>query len=134
MMHHYAIYETHTGKVVAAGHSSNEAVIDLAREGLTDGQSLYVGEIDPTATFLPGGVPAPKLAEPVVITAKDVKGHANRILSYTDWVDIRALNGTPVTQAMTAYRQAVRDRSGEIEAMSPIPADFRNPSYWPVEP
>lgn len=134
MMHHYAVYEAESGTVVAAGKSTNPEIIDLARGGLTEGQALYVGEIDPNTTFLPGGFPASKPVQPAIITAQDVKAHAGRILSYTDWLEIRSISGEPMTPEMAEYRQAVRDRSGEIEAMSPIPADFRDPKYWPVSP
>lgn len=133
-MHHYAIYEADTGRVISAGRSSNPAIIELTRERLEDGQALYEGEIDPNAVYLPGGMPTPKPAVPVIITQQEVKAHAGRILSYTDWQEIRAISGAPMTPEMAAFRQAVRDRSGEIEAMDPIPADFRDASYWPVAP
>lgn len=133
-MHHYAVYKTATGKVVAAGKSTNPAIIDVTREGLSEGHALYEGEIDPDVVYLPDGVPTPKPTQPVLIAPSQVKAHAGRILSYTDWLEIRAISGTPMTPEMAAYRQAVRDRSGEIEAMDPIPADFRDASYWPVAP
>lgn len=131
-MHHYAVYETDTGKVVAAGKSTNEAIIELARSNLTPGQSLYVGEIDPNTTFLPGGFPTPKPAEVRVVTPLEVKAHAGRLLSYTDWVVVKALDtGEPADPAILAKRQAIRDASNAIEAMEPIPADFTDPKYWP---
>lgn len=134
MTHHYAIYETATGNVVGVGRSTNAAIIDLARERLKVGQALYEGEIDPATAFLPGGMPTPKPAAPVVVTPQEVKAHAGRILSYTDWLEIRAASGVQIPPEMIAFRQAVRDRSGEIEVMDPIPTDFRDPKYWPVAP
>lgn len=134
MMHHYAVYEADTGKVISVGRSTNPAAIELTRDRMTAGQALYEGEINPGAVYLPGGVPTRKPDATVVVTPQEVKAHAGRILSYTDWVEIRAINGSPVSREMAAYRQGVRDRSGEIEAMSPIPADFRDANYWPVIP
>jgi hypothetical protein len=131
-MHHYAIYETDTGKVLSVGRSSNRRVIVLARKALAEGQSLYVGEIDPNTTFLPGGVPTPKPEEVRVVTPLEVKAHAGRLLSYTDWVVVKALDtGKPADPAILAKRQAIRDASNALEAMDPIPADFIDPKYWP---
>lgn len=131
-MHHYAVYETETGKVVSAGKSTNRRILVLARNSLNEGQSLYVGEIDPKTTFLPGGVPAPKPAEVRIVTALEVKAHAGRLLSYTDWVVVKALDtGEPADPAIIAKRAAIRAASDAIEAMSPIPADFTDQKYWP---
>src|SRR5690606_31010213 len=121
---HYAVYEADTGKVISAGRSSNPDIIELTRERLATGQALYDGEIDPNAVYLPGGMPTPKPAVPVILTPQEVKAHAGRILSYTGWMELRASTGQQIPPEMIAYRQAVRDRSGEIEAMEPIPADF----------
>jgi len=135
MMHHYAIYEIATGKVVGAGRSNNARVIEVNRNALAEGCALYEGEIDPATTYLPGGVPAPLQPAPVVITAAEVKAHAGRLLSYTDWVVVRALDtGTPADPDVIAYRQAVRDASNALEAMNPIPADFTDPKHWPARP
>lgn len=131
-MHHYAIYDAATGAVLRVGKSTNPAILDV--QVLADGEALHVGEINPGATFLPGGIPTAKPAQAIIVTPQEVKAHAGRILSYTDWLELRASSGQQIPPEMIAYRQAVRDRSGEIEAMEPIPADFRDPSYWPEEP
>lgn len=131
-MHHYAIYETETGKVVSAGKSTNRRILVLARNSLSEGQSLYVGEIDPKATFLPGGVPTPKPVEARVVSPSEVKAFAGRLLSYTDWVVVKALDtGEPADPAIIAKRAAIRAASDAIEAMHPIPTDFTDPKYWP---
>lgn len=131
-MHHYAIYETETGKIVSAGKSSNRRILVLARNTLVDGQSLYVGEIDPKTTFLPDGVPTPKPEEVRIVTALEVKTHAGRLLSYTDWVVVKALDtGEPADPTIIAKRQAIRAASNALEAMDRIPVDFTNPKYWP---
>lgn len=128
-MPHFAIYGP-DGDVRRKLIGSREA----AEIGLADDETVYEGQIDPAKTYLPGGVPTSKQAAPEIVTAADVKAFAGRILSYTDWVDIRSINGPDPSPEMTAYRQAVRDRSGVIEAMTPIPADYRDPKHWPVAP
>lgn len=135
MMHHFAIYDAATGAVRRTGSSTNRRQRVLERRALRPGEAIYcLGPIDAETTYLPGGVATPKPVEIPVIDPREVKQWAGRILAYTDWVDIRSINGEPPSPEMAAYRQAVRDRSGEIEGMDPIPADFRDPKYWPVEP
>jgi len=132
-MHHFAVYEAATGKVLRVGRSSNPRIVEVQR--LAEGEAIYAGEIDPDTQFLPGGFPAPKPPEPVVVPVSEVKAWAGRILSYTDWYVTRQNEGGPqVPEDILAYRQAVRDRSGEIEAMDPIPADFRDAQWWPAQP
>lgn len=133
-MYPFAIYEEQSGKVLRVGRHARPRGLALERRNLNAGEAIYLGEIDPTKTILPGGFPAAKPDEPVTVTADEVKQWAGRILSYTDWLEIRSINGAPVPDDIATYRQAVRDRSGEIETMSPIPADFRDPKWWPEEP
>jgi hypothetical protein len=131
-IHHYTVYETATGKVLAAGRSTNPAIVALARNGLGEGQSLYEGPIDPKTTYLPGGLPTPKPIEIRVVSPLEVKAHAGRLLSYSDWVVVRAMDtGEAADPAIIATRQAIRDASNALEAMEPIPADFTDPKYWP---
>lgn len=132
-LYHFAIYDAATGEVLRQGHGTNPRILEVQR--LADGEALYAGEIDAKTTYLPGGFPAPKPAVAVVVTPGQVKAHAGRILSYSDWYVTRDLEGGgSVPDAMLAYRQAVRDASNAIEAMEPIPADFTDPKYWPVAP
>lgn len=132
-LYHFAIYDKATGEVLRQGKGSSPRLLEVQR--LADGEALYAGEVDAKTTYLPGGFPAPKPAETVIIDPAKVKAHAGRILSYTDWYVSRDLEGGgAMPEAIQAYRQSVRDRSGEIEAMNPIPADFRDPRWWPEEP
>lgn len=132
-MHHFAVYEVATGKVLRTGSGSNPRILNVQK--LAEGEALYVGKIDPATEYLPDGIPAPKPPDVVVVEPAQVKAWAGRILSYTDWYVTRQHEGGPeVPEHILTYRQAVRDRSGEIEAMEPIPADFRDPKYWPAEP
>lgn len=134
-MHHYAIYETATGKVVGMGRSTNLAIVKLARDRLMAGQSLYEGTIDPNTTHLPNGRPSAKPATVRVVTAGEVKDHAGRLLRYTDWYVTRMQETAQAIPAgVLAYRQAVRDASDTIEAMDPIPENFIDAQYWPVSP
>lgn len=130
----YAKYYTATGQILGVWSSTNERAVALATSRLKEGEALHIGQVDAATQYLPGGILTPKPEEPPAIVAADVKAWAGRILSYTDWVDIRSINGAPADPSMLAYRQAVRDASNVIEAMSPIPADYRDPKYWPVAP
>lgn len=128
----FAIYDMATGAVKRTGRSTNPDVLDLERSKLGTGEALFEGEIDPSAEYLPDGVPAPKPVEIVTIDPVEVKAWAGRLLSYTDWYVTRNQEtGAPIPDEVLVYRQAVRDASGIIEAMDPIPVDFRNPGYWP---
>jgi hypothetical protein len=130
-MHHFAVYEASTGRVLRTGRSTNEAA--LALQAHREGEALYVGEIDARTTYLPGGVPTPKEPETVVVTAGEVKAFAGRLLSYTDWyVTRRADTGEDIPAGISAYRQAVREASDALEDMDPIPVDFRDAHYWPA--
>ena len=134
-MHYFAVYRPETGEVLQVSQSTNPAVVDLARERMPEGAALYEGEIDPATTYLPGGMPTPKPDLAPVVTAMEVKAHAGRLLSYTDWYVTRHQEtGADTPSDILAYRQAVRDASGLIEAMEPIPADYRDPKYWPAQP
>jgi hypothetical protein len=132
-MYHFAVYDSATGNVLRMGRSSNERVLEV--QALAEGEALYVGEIDPETTYLPQGIPTPKSPEAAVVTDLEVKALAGRLLSYTDWYVTRQQEGGAAIPAeVLAYRQAVREASNAIEAMDPIPADFRDPKYWPVRP
>ena len=132
-IYHFAVYDEATGQVKRAGRGANSRILEVQQLG--PGEALYAGEIDPTTTYLPGGVPTPKPAQAIVVTAAEVKTYAGRLLSYTDWYVTRQQEGgADIPADILTYRQAVRQASNDIEAMSPIPADFRNPQYWPEAP
>jgi hypothetical protein len=135
MMHHYAVYDLATGAILGAGSSTNERIVDLARKSLKAGQGLYEGRVDPVREYIPNGTPTPRLEPQEVVDAAAVKEWAGRLLRYTDWYVTRQQEtGADIPAAVLAYRQAVRDASGAIEAMDPIPADYRDPKYWPAQP
>ncbi len=135
-VYHYAVFDLESGEVKRLGKSTNRRQRVLERQRLSDGEGIYcLGPIDPKTTYLPGGVPTPKPEEVRVVTPQEVKAHAGRILSYTDWVVVRAMDtGEPADPAILAKRQAIRDASDALEAMDPIPADYRDPKYWPTQP
>lgn len=132
---HYAVYDRVTGKIVSAGRSSNASVLDLLRERLGPSQALYEGEINPNSHYLPGGLPTEKMVSHDLVEAREVKAHARQLLTYTDWYITRQQEtGAEMPGDVATYRQAVRDASGALEAMNPIPSDFRNQNYWPALP
>ncbi len=67
------------------------------------------------------------------MTRGDVNRFAHRLLADTDWYVLRAQdpNGAPVPQEVWDYRAAVRERSGQIGNMNPIPQDYRDANNWP---
>ena len=134
-MAEFAIYDLATGAVKRTTKSTSPRALELAQARLTAGEGVYEGHVDPKTTYLPGGVPTPRPPEAVVIGPVQVKQWAGRLLSYTDWyVTRRADTGEDIPADVLTYRQAVRDASGEIEAMDPIPEDYRNPDLWPAIP
>ena len=129
---HFAVYRVADGTVLRAGKSTSPAIIEVTRAALREGEALFEGEIDPATTFLPGGLPTPKPTSNRIVTDLEVKAHAGRLLSYTDWVVVRAVDtGEPADPNILARRQAIRNASDALEAMDPIPSDFTDPMYWP---
>jgi hypothetical protein len=129
---HYAIYEEVTGRVLRAGRGSSPDIGKI--QPLGPGEALYEGEIDPAKEYLPGGAPWPKPDEPVWVTKRQVKEHAARLLSYTDWYALRrADTGEEMPEGVQAYRAAVRAASDALEAMQPIPADYQAAQHWPAK-
>jgi len=64
-----------------------------------------------------------------------VKQEARRRIEepYPTWRQINLQRESPVEWvAATAFIDAVRAASNDIEAMSPIPHDFASDRYWPV--
>lgn len=134
-IYHFAIYEAETGKVLRVGKSTNRRQRVLERRNLKAGEAIYNGEIDPGTHYFFGGVPADKPEETPTITRAAVKAHTARVLSYSDWYVTRKVEtGAVIPARIRAYRKAVRAASNKIEAMKPIPADYRDPKYWPVAP
>ena len=128
----YAKYEVATGRVLGVWSSTNPRAFELATARLGEGEALFMGKVDPATQYLPGGFVAPKPDKAPAPTALDVKAWAGRLLSYSDWIAVKAMDtGEPADPAILAKRQAIRDASNALEAMSPIPTDFTDARYWP---
>lgn len=126
----YVIYKQ-SGEIVRMAKGPAES----AEIGLGSDEFIYWGEIDPKTQYLPGGVPTLRPAPLSTATVKQVKEWAARLLSYSDWRVTRSQEtGEPMPQIWLDYRQAVRDRSGVIETMKPIPDDYRDMKHWPKAP
>jgi len=129
----FAVFDIATGEVVKAVSSTSARSLDLAQARMTDGQAIYLGHVDPRTHYLPGGVLTERV-EDVVVSVDEVKRFAGRLLAPSDWRITRAQEmGTPIPPEVLTYRAAVRERSGEIEQMIPIPLDYRDAKYWPDE-
>ncbi len=124
----YTIYDQATGAYVSGGSVSMAR--DLASQKVREGQVL-IPEQHSRQTRLVDGVVVDIEAELPPATVQDVKTWAARLLSYTDPLALRSIDGAPMPPSVIAYRAAVRQRSNEIEAMVPIPPDYRDAKYWP---
>jgi hypothetical protein len=126
----FSVYRETDGIVVRNGFAgSPEQLAAQAGEGeeVLAGVDLPVGSVvGADQVILPESAPAPD------VTADDVKRHAARLLSYTDWMVMRAAepDGKPMPEEVIAWRALIRKRSAEIEAMQPIPRDFEQDHYW----
>lgn len=81
------------------------------------------------------GRPVAVTPPPPIPTVADVKAEARRRLAATDWYAIRkADTGQPMPDGVATYRAAVRAASSDIEALSPLPADYAADARWPVAP
>lgn len=127
----FAIYDEATGEVLRHGSSTDPRAAEV---GLRIGEAVFRGQIDPASQMVRNGKAVKKKVEPLPAPTPDqIKEFAARLLRDTDWYVLRSLDpdGAPVPESVTAYRSAVRAASGEIEAMRPIPADYRDAKYWP---
>ena len=128
-MNWYAIYDE-TGKIIRRSKGSERS----ASIGLASNERIYWGGINPNTEYLPGGVPTPLPVVEEVVQIEDVKRFMARLLSYTDgYVTRRADTGQELPAGVQAYRDAVRQRAHEIEAMQPIPVDYQDAKYWPEQ-
>lgn len=127
----FAVVRTSDNIVISAGSMTSETQIRAQEEALQPGQILITGN-----KALPGWkwtgkdfVPPP----PPPVTINDVKLEQARRLRYTDGYITRAADPTdarPIPEAVIAERQAIRDGAHRLEAMVPIPPDYRDPKYW----
>ncbi|KQT50342.1 hypothetical protein ASG47_19760 [Devosia sp. Leaf420] len=138
MNQHFGVFDAESGALLSA-FSTN----DLHQVGIQSQMNRQVvleGDFS-QGHWRIGPDGWPESFEPiVVVTADEVKALAARLLRETDWQVTRHRDevdaAQPTSLTAEAYaglldaRQAIRDASNRIEAMDPIPADFRNPSYW----
>jgi hypothetical protein len=126
----WSTYDLATGLVTRSGRSGTIESLSIKAKA---GEGLYLGAV------LREGIDSVINDQPVigeemiVVTVADVKRWAGKLLSYTDWMITRAADpgdGTPVPAEVLERRATIRARSAVIEAMSPIPADYRDKKYW----
>jgi hypothetical protein len=119
------------GFIVSSGVSDTQRQLDALVNGCPSGHFSVVGVEAPNGGYYRNGKVEPIPPPPVTIA--DVKREAGRLLKYTDWYVTRAADpadGTPIPNAVIAERQAIRDGAHRLEAMVPIPPDYRDPKYW----
>lgn len=127
----FALVDNATGIVVTAGHAGSELQLQVQIDNAPAGHTVMVG-VETTPGWKWTGkdfVPPP----PPPVTINDVKLEQARRLRYTDGYITRAADPTdarPIPEAVIAERQAIRDGAHRLEAMVPIPPDYRDPKYW----
>lgn len=125
MQFFYSVVDRDTAVVLRGGWSHTQELADRQPHGANE--LLLRGEWSVGTRLLGDVVSAP------VVSKRDVQNFVARILSYTDGYAVRASepDGKPMPEHVLAYRRAVRARGNEIEAMNPIPADYRDAKFWP---
>lgn len=119
----------------ATGEVKRTVSVTMQRDKLAqagDGEMLADGIWEAGKYRFVAGQPVAIAAPlPPAVTIEEVKAFAGRLLRVTDWMVTRSLEGTPVPPDVLAYRAAIRAASNEIEAMAPIPQDFKDAKWWP---
>lgn len=118
----WSVRDKASGHVLRSGFTQNADDVD--RQAVDESEYAQI-EDGPVEVY----------RAPTEVTAAMVKAHAARLLRYSDWYVTRRMEtDEPIPEGVSAYRQAVRDASGAIEAMDPIPADYQDQRHWPVSP
>lgn len=126
----YAIFDAASRKVLRCGKTGT------AREAfakLRDGEDIVLGEEYPPGALVSADERSCQVEAPAATaTPAEVKAHARKLLRDSDWMVVRAMEdgAKPVPASVLAQRKLIRARSAVIEAMTPIPADFRDRKYW----
>ncbi len=126
----FSVYRESDGVVVNSGFASSPSSL-AAQAG--PGELVYVGEaLEKGSRILSDRIERFVPEEPPV-TVSMIKDEQGRRLRYTDWYVTRAADPTdarPVPIEIVAEREAIRAAAHRLEAMNPIPQDYREPKYW----
>lgn len=125
----FTLIRASDGFVVSSGSAGSSAQLQVQADTVPPGHMLVVGEWITPGWYWNGKSFVPPAPDPVTVAM--VKREAGRRLSYTDWYEIRALRGTPIPASIAAERAAILAAADALEAMDPIPTDYRDPRHWP---
>jgi hypothetical protein len=130
----FTAFDADTGEILRSGSSQRQ---DLHRQAFAANEIVIEGRYPDDRYRIEIGEDGPVAVSwtpPVIVTADMVKIEARRRIEarYPLWkqVNIRASSDAREVGAMTAYIDAVRARSNEIEAMTPLPEDYRDEKWW----
>lgn len=137
----FTVYELLTGKIVACGYGSLASADAYKKEG----RDVLFEQVNPSVTYLPGGVPTPlpprpntphhvfdytlgQWVDPRTAATQwiEVRQERNRRLSACDWVLLPDVPMTvEVRQQWQAYRQSLRDVTSQPDPFNIV---------WPTSP
>lgn len=98
-----------------------------------EGEDVFIGQALPAGSVVaPDGTSKPPQPNNPQPTVADVKAFASKQLGYTDWYVTRSMepDGKAIPDDIIKIRNRIRERAAALEAMVPIPGNFRDPQFW----
>lgn len=127
----FTIVRSQDGLVTSSGQAGSDLQLQTQFDYCPEGHEIHAGiEIMPGWRYVDGEFVPPS---PEPVTVEMVKREAGRRLKYTDWYVTRAADptdGRPVPESVLAERAALRAAAERLEAMVPIPPDYRSEEHW----
>lgn len=121
----FSVFQISTGRLLRGGTTYSEAQVKIQASG--DDEVVVLGEFDPDRSEYKGGKVCEKDPDPIIVTPKDIKFYAARLLSYTDWYVTRKIEtGQEIPKSVLADRKRIRDEAEALEGMEPIPENFKD--------
>ena len=130
-MTHYGVFDANSGDLLRPVKADELA--QVAIQSRAANEVVLEGDFRDGGWRLVDGWPEPFNRPLPPVTIAMVKDEQARLLRYSDWAITRAADptdGTPIPPSIIAERSAIRAGAERLEAMDPIPADYRDPKYW----
>ncbi len=122
----YSVYDVETGIVVAHYNYPEDKSEHVPRKR---GQAMFRGKIPADKYLILGGKVVPRPPQPPApVEPHQVKAEAERRIM-ADFPLWRQMNMIRAGEDLSAI-DAIREASNLIEAMEPIPLDFKDDRYW----
>jgi len=126
---------------IIEGNYPNEDILDFDKTFYVDEEDRWVRNEalkTITKTFSIVSLPAEEVAEKEEIIWESLREHRNRRLAETDIIILKGLeNGKSISDAVKAYRQALRDFPSTITNIREIDRPntrLEDDTIWPVKP